>query len=510
MSRTNNSLRNIKYSLIGLFIYILLTYFARIIFLKYLNAEYLGLNGLFYDILSVLSIAELGIASAISYCLYKPLNEHNEAKIQSIMLFFKKAYRVIGFIVLTAGIILSFFLSFFIKDMPEIPNINIYFLMFVANSALPYFFSYKKILIIADQKKYISTAYEYAFFSGLCIAQIIILILTKNYFLFLLLQVSSTLLLNVFITIKANKIFPYIKKLPNRRLETEEKKHILKNVKAMVFHKIGGVVVQGTNNIILSKFISIVSVGLYSNYLLIINAIITVINSVFSSITASIGNLTTQNDSEKNTRFFGITNFACFWIYGFSSICLMVLLNPFVKLWVGASYIFSDFIVISIIVNFYINGMRLSVLTFRDAMGVFWFDRYKPLFEAIINLAASIILTIKFGISGVFIGNIISTMATSFWIEPLMLFRHGLRQSVYTYFTSYILYLLITVTTASITFYTCSLVILSSEIIEFACKLGICMLIPNLIFFLIFRKTKEFIYIKDIVASAIKKRSAVL
>ncbi len=508
MSRTYNSLRNIKFSLVGLFVYMLLTYFARIVFLKYLNAEYLGLNGLFYDILSLLSIADFGIATAISYCLYKPLSDHDETKILSIMMFFKKAYIIIGCIIFVAGIVLSFFLSFFIKDMPDIPHINIYFLMFVANTALPYFFSYKQILIIADQKKYISDTYQYAFFSGLCISQIIILMLTKNYFLFLLLQVITTFLRSIFLTMKANKLFPFIKKAQYKKLDSEEKKHISKNVKAMLYHKIGGVVVNGTNNIILSKFISLISVALYSNYLLIINAITTVIHSVFNSLTASVGNLATHSDSDKNTSVFSITNFACFWIYGFSSICLFVLINPFIKLWIGEYYLFSDLIVLSIIVNFYINGMRLSVLTFRDAMGIFWFDRYKPLFEAIINLVASIILAIKLGIAGVFIGSIISTVTTAFWIEPLMLFRHGFKKPVYKYFTNYILYLFITSVTGVITFYTSSLIIISSTIIEFLCKLGICMVIPNLIFFLIFHKTKEFIYIKDIVVSVLKKRPA--
>lgn len=500
MSRTDNSIKNIKYAIVGQGFGLIISFISRMIFVRTLGAEYLGLNGLFLNILSILSLAELGVGEAIVYSMYKPLAIKNESKLQALMSLYKKAYVSIGIIIAIVGATLTPFLDFFIKDIPDINNIKLIYLMFVANSSISYFFSYKRSLIIADQKRYIATIYRYGLYFLLNIGQIFILITTQNYLLFLLLQIVNTLIENICISIKADKIYPFLKKKNDEKLESNEKGIIIKNVKAMVYHKVGTIVVVGTDNILISKFIGVFKVGLYSNYQLIINALNTVFGLLFQSFTASIGNLGATETDEKNEFIFNCINFLGFWIYAFASICLINLVNPFIQLWIGKEYIFPMPLVVIIIINFYLSGMRKGVLTFRDALGLFWYDRYKAIFEAGINLIASIILVKSIGISGVFIGTIISTLATCFWVEPYILFKYGFKSTMKPYFHKYILYTIVMLIVGTITWFISNL-FSGYTLMGFSGKLIVCAFIPNVLFIIIFWRAKEFQYLFNIIKS---------
>ena len=439
--RTVSSIKNLIFAFGGQFLGIIISFIARIIFLQVLNSEYLGINGLFTNILTILSLAELGIGTAMNFSLYKPLAEQNKEKIKSLMYLYKKAYIIIGIIILVVGIAISPLLPFFINEMPDIPE-NIYFIyiLFVINTGISYFFSYKRALIVSDQKRYIATIYRYGFYFLLNVAQIICLLITRNYILFLVLQIIFTLLENIFVSIKANKMYPYLKEKNIDKLLKEETKEIKKNVFAMFFHKVGEIVVKSTDNIIISKFVSLSAVGLYSNYYLITNALNMIIGQVFTSIVASIGNLGATENKEKLKNIFNKVFFLNFWIFGFSAICLYILFNDFISLWLGAEYLLPESVMLVIVVSFCIEGMRKSVLDFRDALGIFWYDRYKPIFEVIINLIASIILVQKIGLAGVFVGTIISTLTTSFWVEPYVLYKYGFKMKLRDYFKQYLKY----------------------------------------------------------------------
>ena len=506
MSRVNNSIKNIKFALIGQIAGIAISFISRKVFVTILSSEYLGLNGLFSNILSVLSLAELGIGSAIIYSMYKPLAEKDNAKICALMAIYKKAYTYIGIFIAVTGISLTPFLNFFIKDIPDIPNIDTIYILFVANAAISYFYTYKRSLIIADQKRYITTVYRYGFYFILNIVQIIFLIITKNFLVYLGLQVLCTLLDNIFVSKKADELYPFLKENKNYKLDKKEKKNILRNVTGTVCNKIGGVVVSGTDNLLISKLVGIIEVGLYSNYYLISNALNTVYSLIFQSITASVGNLAATETNNRSEEIFNILNFFGFWIYGFSAICLVNLFNPFISIWLGDQYLFNIVIVIIISINFFITGMRRSVLIFHDAYGLYWYGKYKPLFEAVINLIASIILGIHFGVVGIFIGTTISTIATCFWVEPYILYKHGFKKSVVGYFIRYIIYLTVTLIAGVITFLLCNTVYYSG-IIGLLIRIIICAIAPNLIFILIFIRDASLKSIINIVKNRFIKRS---
>lgn len=498
MSRINSVTKNLKYAVVGQMMGLLISFISRMVFIRTLGAEYLGLNGLFTNILSILSLAELGIGPAMVYSMYKPLAEKNEEKLKALMSLYKKSYTTVGLMIAIIGTLLTPFLEFFIKDMPEISNIKIIYLLFVINSAISYFFSYKRSLIIADQKRYVATFYRYSFYFVLNILQIITLLLTRNYFIYLILLIINTILENVFVSKKADQLYPLLKEKDIIKLDYEEKRSIVRNVKAMMYHKLGTTIVMGTDNLLISKFVGLVEVGLYSNYQLISNSLNMVFGLFFQSLTASIGNLGVLETEEKKFFTFNVINLAGYWIYAFSSICLFILFNPFISLWAGNDYLFSLEVVFLIVLNFYLTGMRKSVLTYRDALGLFWYDRYKPVFEAILNLAFSILLVKILGISGIFLGTTMSTVAVCFWVEPLVLYKYGFKQSVKSYFITYFKFGMIMAFIGFITWVLTRL-IWSQHLSGFIIKSIICLIVPNVLFVIVFRNSKEFKYLFSIV-----------
>lgn len=503
--RTQSSIKNLIIALVGQSLGLLISFISRIVFIRVLGAEYLGLNGLFTNILSILSLIELGIGPALTFSLYKPLAEKETEKVKSLMMLYKKVYLIIGILILVLGFILTPLLEVFVKEIPDIPHIHLIFMLFVINAAISYFYSYKRSLIISDQKRYIATIYRYGFYIVLNIIQIIVLNLTHNFILFLICQIIATLAENIVISKKADKLYPYLKDTQVQKVDKSTINQITKNVRAMIAHKLGGVVVNSTDSLIISKYVGLVGVGLYSNYQLLINALNIVISQIFSSITASVGNLGATETEDKKRSIFYIVFFLNFWIYGFISICLVVLINPFIELWIGKSYILNGSIVIVIILNFYLSGMRKGVLTFRDALGIYWYDRHKPIFESIINLIVSLILVKQFGMIGVFLGATVSTVTTCLWVEPFVLYKYGFKSSVFPYFVRYSLYSVSTVFACLVTIVATS-IFRDVTVINFIIQLIICLVVPNALFLLLFGRTEEFRYLYNLINTYVFKK----
>ena len=290
-SRTKSSVINSIYASLSQIITIVLSFVVRTVFIKTLSADYLGINGLFSNIITMLSLADLGIGISIPYTLYKPLAEDNKDKIKSLMTLYAKIYNIIGIIVLVVECSITPFLDLIIKDIPNIANLNLIFILFVINSASSYFFVYKKILLDSDQKGYIASKIIMNITIIKSVIEIIILCITKNYILYLCIAIIITIIQNIIISFKCNKIYPYIKEKSNLKVNKEDIQDLKKNTSALIIYRIGVVILNGTDNIIISKFIGIAMVGIYSNYLLIINSINKVISQMFDAITSSIGNL---------------------------------------------------------------------------------------------------------------------------------------------------------------------------------------------------------------------------
>lgn len=435
-SRTKNSVINIATAVSGQVISIIISFLARILFISKLGEVYLGINSLFTNIVGLLSLAELGVGTAINYTLYKPLAEEDTDKIKSLMQLYRRIYCAIGVIIFAVGIALMPFLKSFLKasETESIPQFYLIFFLFLSNTAVSYFYSYKRALIISDQKRYIATIYRYAFYIAMNFIQIITLIIIGNFIVYLMVQLVSTVAENVSVSRKADKMYPYLKYRDVEKVDVETLDDIKKNTVALLFHKIGSSVVSSTDNILISKIIGIVTVGIYSNYLLITNALNIVMGQLFMALTASIGNMGVTERGDKAERIFYRIFFLNFWIDCIISAALFSTVNLLVSAWFGTDMLLGIDVLICVTINFYLYQIRRTVLTYRDAYGLFWFDRYKALIEAVINLVVSIILGIRIGLIGILIGTIVSTITISLWVEPYILFKHAFQNSSIKYF----------------------------------------------------------------------------
>lgn len=497
MSKRNIG-KNIKFSVFNFIVINLLKFIVRLVFVRTLPIEYLGINGLFGNILVMLSLAELGVGPAIVYSLYKPLAVKDKERIKSIMRLFKRVYINIGFTILALGSCLYPYLDYFIKGNTNIEDLQYFYLVFLVNTVVSYFWSYKRSLLIADQKQYIVNIYQSMAQVMVAVLQIVFLLLVPNYWYYIFVMLMGTIFENFIIAKKADKEFEFLDEYADP-IDKNLKKEIQKNTMAMIVHKIAGMVVFGSSNLILSKFVGLVAVGLYSNYQLVIIALNTFAGKFFAAITASIGNLMVLESNDKKVKAFKIAQFITALQ---ASVCfcgMYVLFNHFIELWVGKEYLFNDDVVSALVVSFYLTYMRKAVLMFRDACGLFWHDRYKPIAESILNLAASIYLTIHYGIVGVIWGSIISTVLTCFWVEPYILLRNAIDMKLKDYFFDYLRFTLVTIGATVLVEYLNNSLLKEVTLLNFVLGIMLCIIVTVSIWCIVFQNREELQYVKRIV-----------
>lgn len=440
-SRTANSVRNTLFSVIGQALSILLSFGVRFVFIKMLPTEYLGLNGLFTSVLTILSLAELGIGTAITYAMYKPIAEKNEEKICILMKLYAHVYIAIGFFVAIVGTVISPFLGKLIKDLPDMPGLTGIYFIFLFDTVASYFFAYKRSLISADQRESVLSINHLYFILIKSMVQIVILIIFKNFYLYLFIQVACTLCENIRISFIVDKLYPFLKEYKGtEKLSKQEKTGIIENIKALFIYKASSVFLGGIDNLVISSQIGVICVAVYSNYLLIVNSLTNVINMFTASITASIGNFVATEGKNEQKKLFERVVFVVFLLYGFSSTCLYSLLTPFMEIYGGKHLLLSNNAVVLVVVNFFIVGMMSPLWTFRTTMGLFIYGRWRPVISALINFGLSMILAGRWGIEGVLIATAISRITTNLWFDPYIVYKKGWGISPTRYYLTFAKY----------------------------------------------------------------------
>lgn len=457
-TRTEYSATNITVATISRVAAILLGFFSRVVLTQVLSVDYVGINGLFLEIINILSLSELGVGSAITYALYKPVARNDIEKQKSLIRVFRNIYFIIAGIVCALGLVLIPFLGIIMKNKPNVENLTLLYLLYLCNAVVSYFMVYKRTLIDAHQLGYIGTLYQTSLWTAQSLVQMIVLYFTRNFALYLSVMIVASLVNNILISRKADKLYPFLKDKDVKPLPKHEKREIVKNIKAMLMHKVGNVVITSSDNLMLSSIVGIIATGMYSNYYLVIGSIRQILSEVFKSVTASVGNLGVRENRDRFKKIFEAMFFMGQWMFGFCAICLYECLDPFVAQNFGEGYVFTRDVTLILCINFYATGMRQATLVFRDSMGLFKYDRYKAIPEAIINIAASIILGRKLGTTGIFIGTLVSTVLTSFWVEPYVLYKKALNRSPVIYFAKYGVYALITAGLWLLSDYLCNLV----------------------------------------------------
>ena len=492
-SRTYNSSLNLLSSFGKQMITLILGFVSRWFFIKILGASYLGINGLFANIISVLSMADLGFGSAIVYSMYKPLAENNERKLAALLQFYKRVYKVIALVISVVGFRLIPFLKYLVKLDTPIEHIEIYYILFLANVIISYLYSYKMCIITADQKDYLLNIYSFVFTIIQFVLQLVVLFALKNYIVYLVVQILCSFANNVFSSRKAVQHYPFI--INKEKLSSAEKQEISKNIKSMFLYKIGGVLLNNTDNILISTLVGTITVGFYSNYSMIVQSIDTFARMFFSSINAGIGNLSVSEDIEYQFKIYKIVDFIAYMIYGFCTVCLFILMGDFIELCYGKEYRLETIICALIVINFYIPGIISANSVYRNATGMFKQMKYLLIITSFINLVLSVILGIKYGLFGIFLATGVSRLLTNVWYEPMILykkyFHHRIREYIITHLSRDVILILVLV----VVNFTCK-ICRHLNIVSFLVKTIICGATTLLLLIIIYWRTEEFVVLR--------------
>ena len=431
-SRTSNSIKNISANILYYLLTFVLSFVSRTVFLRTLGVGYLGINGLFNDVLSMLNLAELGFGTVMTYSMYKPLAEKDYDTLAGLTHFYKKIYRIIALTIIGLGIVLIPFLPYIVNLEQEIAHLELYYLLFLASNVASYLVTYKTTVMYADQKNYVFVKYTAYWNIAQTITLMLILILTQNYILYLCVQVGFVYASNFQKSRVAQKRYPFIGK--KVKLPAEKKKSVFKDVGSAFLYKIANVLITGTDNTLISILISTEMVGFYSNYQIITAKIGTIVSTVFSSLITSIGNLLAQENSERKFQVFQTMQSVCLMMTSFFVTCILVLQENLIRVWIGEEFVLGHVALIAIVFKFYFDISIMPVTSFREAAGLFRKTKFLMLWTAVINIVLSIVLGRQIGLAGIIFATSISKLFTSFWYEPRLLFKDYFKKPCRIYF----------------------------------------------------------------------------
>lgn len=502
--RSKLFLKNSFVTLFSKLICYLVDFVCRTVLIHTLPQEYVGISGLLSSVLGMLSLTELGFSTVLVYSMYAPFAQKNEEKLLALTGFYQKTYRIVAILAGAIGLLLAPFLPYIVKDCPDLPGLTAFYLLYVANMVCSYTFTYHQSLFLVDQKSYVINFYSNLLRIIRTLLQIVILITTHNFFLYLAVLAPFTLLTNLLLSWKAKKKYPFLNSKPYPVLADAEKKGIFKNVYAMFNHRLGSTILNATDNLLISFFLGLNAVACNDSYTMILTLIRSMLGALYAPLNASVGNYSALKTEEETHSLFEALHFASFWLYTFCTACLLLLVNPFITYVWGEKFLFPFPAVLLISVNFYIMGIRQIPIIFKEAMGFFYQDRYIPIVESCANLALSVLLVKSLGVFGIFAGTFISIVSTSFWIEPYILMRHGFHRSTRVFWSKNIRYLLVSALAIGLTGLCCLPFALPLFWIM-GVRIILCLIVPNAVFFLFFFKSTEFCMLTGILKQTLRK-----
>lgn len=506
MGRVQAAVKNIFFGQVGNLITQVLNFAMRTMFIHYLGDTLNGVNGLYTNMLSVLSMAELGIGTALNYSLYKPVARGDVEKIKSYMQLYRKAYRIIGVVIAVIGLCCSPFLPYIIKHSEGIAvrDLTLYYYIFLFNTVSTYFVSYKYSLINAEQKNYIQTNIITVTKMITVILQMGVILATGSFYAYLLTAAGVELLQKIFVSVYLNRRYPYLKEKEVKKLSRKETGEIATKTKALMFHKIGDVARLQTDSMIISGFINTTISGFVDNYNMVLNSVANVVNIIFNSVLSSFGNLFATESKEKQYQIFKVYRFAACWIYGFSAMGFSMLLTPLIQLWLGEERTLAFLVVICILIDYYFKGDRIVLSNFKTAAGVFEQDKYLALIQGIVNLVLSIVLVQRIGLVGIYIGTIVSGLIANV-TKPVIIYRVILDKPVKEYFKDSAKYITILLVMFGFLSLIRHVLMPAVTILSFGLMFVIICVVFNGIFLLLFGRTEEFLYLKNLVTKRLKR-----
>lgn len=512
-SRTRNSFLNLITGFGGQFLLIVFKFIVRTVLIKTLGTAYLGINGLFSDIMTMLSLTELGFDTAINFKLYKPLAENDDKRVRILLSFYKTAYRVIGAAITIIGLCLIPLLPVLIKDYDTLAELNInavlIFMLYLLQASSSYFFfAYRSAVIKAAQKEYILNISSYIVTIVTNIFQILALIIFKNFVIYTALLAISTIIQNLVYAVVSQHYYPQFFIKENDRISKEEGRSILKDCGALFVYRINSVIMKATDNMVLSSFIGLTIVALYSNYLLFFTAIKSILFRFYNAVKASMGNLFTAADYKIREDFFRVMNFMTMTLFGIAAVGISVVANELISTWIGEEYVIPQPFPILIGFEILFAGLKENLGQMRNVTGIFRQMWYRPIIGIVINLVTSVVLVNFIGIYGVLIGTIAADIFSNFLIDPFVIYKYSLNnpKNSKDYYIQNGQYFLVLMIGYGVCCLLCRYFMFGFGWLSVVVHGMICMIIIPLFFYVFFRKSKECQYLISVAKRILHRR----
>lgn len=491
IERSKNAARNIVFGVILKTYKLAIPFVMRTLMIYTLGMQYLGLNSLFTSVLSVLNLAELGIGSAMVFSMYKPISEDDSGTICALMRLYKIYYRVIGLVILVIGCAITPLIPKLISGtVPKDMNVYVLYLMNLAATVLTYWlFAYKNSLLTAHQRSDINSKIQLATVTAQYAIQAIVLLATKNYYLYIIVMLATNAATNIITAVIVDRLYPQYK--AKGKLSKEKVAIINRRVRDLFTSKVGAVIVDSVDTIVISAFLGLTVLAIYQNYFYILTSISGFVSIIFSSCTAGIGNSIITESEEKNYNDLKKFTLIISWLSGFCVCCLATLYQPFMELWTGKDNMLSYGYVIAFCVYFFVKEINALLNTYKDSAGIWHQDRFRPLATAGANLIMNLIMVQFWGLYGIILSTILSTLIVGMpWIFHNLfttIFHKGLKK----YLLKLAYYVIVVCLICTLCIICCRFEF-SSLILTIAVRLVVTAVLSNTLFFAAFFKTAEF------------------
>lgn len=503
--RVKNSFFNSVSGIASNIIAIVFGFLAQTVFIRTLGVEYLGLNSIMLNLVSMLSIVELGVGNQIVFLLYKPIAENNILQIRKLMNFYKSTYRYIALSIFVIGLTIMPFINKIIGGSDISYNVYLIFFLFIIEVSVSYLASYKRSILYANQNNRMVDFIHILYTFVLNLAQILILLNTSNYILYLLVKILCRILENIAIDTIAGKIYKEIFHNNSEKIDKKDFSFIVSRIKALFLHQIGGYIVLNTDGLIISNILGLTVAGLYANYFLISNSINILLSQIFNSMTGSVGNMLVQESSTKSYDIFKKMFFINFVLFLACSVAIGTSINHFIYFWIGKKYVLPQILVGVLCLNFFSQGLRKTMQTYASAAGICFENRFVPIIESVVNLVFSVLLAYKFGLSGVIMGTFLSSLVLHLYSFPKFIFKPLFERERTQYVKLYLTYLILGSMIYLVTVIGFDRIVLANNFIGFLLKSSVSMITSIMIIIVLFRGSSEFRFYKNMLSNAFGK-----
>lgn len=503
IDKIKNTKKGLIFGLVYKFFSLLFPFLIQTVLIHQLGIEYIGIKGLFSSILTIFSLAELGFGGAIVYSMYKPIVDDDYEKICALLNLYRRAYRVIGFVILILGLAITPFLNFIIKGShPDDISLEVVFLLYLVNTVLSYWlYGYKSSLLYAYQRMDMYNLIASITLVSTSLIQLIILFLAKSFYLFIIVSIFSTILNNFLISVFTNKLYPNLE--CRGKVDNETLKTINQKVSGLLIGRICGATRNSFDSIFLSAFIGLSITAMYSNYYFILTALNGITQILLNAMLGGVGNSIVINSKRKNYNDMIVLNNLYLVISGIMSICMLCLCQPFMNLWVGKDYIFPEYIMILFPIYFYIQKMGDIRGVYAEAAGLFWEDRWRCIFESIANIILNYFLGKYFGVLGIITATIFSLFFIGFLGSTIVIFKYYFKEGIKHYMLNQLCLMVCTFLIGIITYSICENII-GNNLFTLGCRAILCVTISAILYWLVLHKTRDYNNAKELMLKIVK------